>query len=175
MVKGQGTRPFARMGLSKPAPLGPEHNPWFWNPGRQSIKLAPESFREKIKAISDQLEVTWNPIIERWQVWDRSYRIDHPLCQTWRLLFIHKDVDGSYLPLDERLFARLYVASADVNGNAVKYFNRVVEEMERDKAKREASELQDSIDRAMDVYDHSQIKVAMHGESSGSKFSTYHS
>lgn len=175
MVKGQGTTPFARMELSKPAPLGPEYNPWFWNPGRQSIKLAPESFRAKLHAISDQLEVTWNPITERWLVWDRCYRINHKLCQNWRLLFIHEDVDKSYLPLDERLFARLHYASADEHGNAVKYFNRVVEEMERDKAKREADALQDSIDHAMETFDHSRISVAMHGESNGSKFSTYHS
>jgi hypothetical protein len=162
------------MPIVKPEKLGPEYNPWFWNPNRGSFKSAPLSFQERLSQIDTNLAVVWNPIMERWQVWDRCPRIEHPLCQGWRLLFIHKDVDGSYLPLDERVFARLWACSADMNGSGLQYFDRVASEMARDKEKAEAKSKQDSVDHAMESFDHSQIKVHMFGPSNGSKFSTYH-
>jgi hypothetical protein len=175
MVKGQGHSPFAKVGVGAPSVrLGPEHNPWFWNPARGSVKTAPPSFRSKLAQDHPTIEVTWNPIEERWQVFDRCARVNHPICQGWRLLFIHRDVDGGYLPLDERLFARLYHASADAHGSAQKYFERVASEMIRDREKEEQKSLDDSIQHAMESFNHSQISVAMRGKSSGSKFSTYH-
>lgn len=174
MVKGRGSSPFARVKPTRGPLLGPEHNPWYWNPARGSVKTAPDSFKDRLAALDENLAVTWNPITEHWQVWDRCGRINHPLCVGWRLLFIHKDIDGGYLPLDERLFARLFAASADVHGSAVNYFNRVVSEMERDKAKAEAQALDDTIQHAMESFNHSQISVSMAGKSSGSKFSDYH-
>jgi hypothetical protein len=139
------------------------------------VKTAPPSFQERLTALDENLAVTWNPLLERWQVWDRCARVQHPVCVGWRLLFIHKDVDGGYLPLDERVFARLYHASADAHGSAVKYFDRVASEMLRDREKREAQSLDDSIQHAMEAFNHSQISVSMRGKSSGSKFADYHS
>jgi hypothetical protein len=175
MLNGIRKQDFARVRPERPKPLGPEFNPWFWNPNRGSIKTAPDWFKAKLEGVADTLAVTWDPITERWLVWDRCGRINHPLCQGWRLLFIHKGVDGEYLPLDERLFARLFAASADAHGNAKEYFLRVATEMERDRAKAEAASLDDTIQHAMETFNHSQISVAMRGQSSGSKFSTYHS
>ncbi len=170
MMTGTGRAIEVKQPISRPVPLGPEFNPWFWNPNRGSVKTAPDSFKERLEAVSPTLAVTWNPITERWQVWDRCGRINHPLCQGWRLLFIHKDTDGSYLPLDERLFARLFYASADAHGNAKEYFLRVATEMERDREKAEAASLDNTIQHAMEYFDHSQIKNI----GSGSKFATYH-
>lgn len=174
MIKGQGSIPFAKVGYTKPAPIGPEFNPWFWNPARGSVKTAPPSFTEELAQTDPNLAVTWNPITERWQVWDRCSRVNHKICKGWRLLFIHKDVDGGYLPLDERVFARLYHASSDKHGSAIKYFDRVAAEMQRDREKAEAAALDDTIQHAMESFNHSQISVSMHGKSSGSKFSDYH-
>lgn len=155
--------------------LGPEHNIWYWNPNRAGVRTAPASFMERFQAeMGDELEITWNPINERWQVFMRAPRLQHPICQGWKLLFIHNGPSGEYLPLDERVYARLYAASARANGNGKEYFARIVSEMERDQKKREEKSLQDSIDIAMESFDHAQIKVSQYGPSSGSKFSTYH-
>jgi len=174
MFSGTGRATPIGLPVAKPEKLGPEYNPWFWNPNRASVRTAPEWFKRQLELMDQNLAVTWNPIWERWQVWDRCGRINHPLCQGWRLLFVHHDVDREYLPLDERLFARLYAASADAHGSGKQYFARVMAEMERDKERAEKQSLQDSIDAAMPSFDHSQISVAMFGPSNGSKFSTYH-
>lgn len=173
-MQGTGRRAEVKQTIAKPVVRGPEYNPWFWNPARGSSRRAPSSFLQRLHDLSPSLEVVWNPILERWAVWDRAPRINHPVCQGWRLLFIHWDTDHSYLPLDERLFARLYAASADAHGNAKEYFARIVREMERDKERTEKANLADTIDAAMEHFQHSQISVSGAGKSSGSKFSTYH-
>lgn len=170
MMTGQGQLASFKQDIKKPVRLGPEHNPWFWNPMRGSIRSAPEWFNKKLHDISEYLAVTWNPITEHWQVWDRCPRVNHPICVGWKLLFIHRDTDGSYLPLDERLFARLFAASADQHGSAKKYFARVVDEMERDAEKAKKASQADVIDQAMESFDYSQIKNI----GKGSKFATYH-
>lgn len=154
--------------------LGPEHNVWYWNPNRAGIQTAPEWFKEQLSKLGDELAVTWNPINQRWQVFSRAPRINHPVCQGWKLLFVHNGPSGEYLPLDERVFARLYAASVHEHGSAKAYFSRIVSEMERDRAKSEQNDLNDTIDIAMESFDHSQIKVSGFGKSSGSKFSRYH-
>jgi hypothetical protein len=164
-----------RQAIAKPKALGPETNPWFWNPNQFGIKLAPQDFRKQLKSLGDELEACWNPVIERWQVFARTPKIQHKICQGWRLLFIVKDANGGFLPLDERTLARLYAASVLSNGNARQYFDRIVREMERDKEKRDRQYQADLIDEAMPSWHHSQISVSGYGKSNGSKFSTYHS
>lgn len=155
--------------IAKPRKLGPETNPWFWNPARIGIKLAPVEFRAKLHEFAPEVEVTWNPITERWQVFTRSEKFSHPICQGWKLLWIHQ-LNGEYIPLDERLFARLYSASVLAHGSAKEYFLRIQAEQERDDRKREELHRQEAIDIAMPFYEHSQIKNI----GKGSKFSTYH-
>jgi hypothetical protein len=46
--------------------------------------------------------------------------------------------------------------------------------MEREKAAQEKATFANTMDHAMESFNHSQIKVSMCGPSSGSKFSTYH-
>lgn len=154
--------------------LGPEHNPWFWNPNLIEIEFAPKPFRALLKReMGEELDITWNPIQSRWQVWTRSQTINHKLCHGWRLLFIHNAADGTFLPLDELIFARLYSCSAEHQGGAKQYFDRMVREMDRAKEKREKQRLADTIDSAMPSFDHSKIQVSGFGKSNGSKFSTY--
>lgn len=167
------SQPFS-VSVAKPKKLGPEHNPWFWNPNRIGVQFGDKHFTRKLKELGEELEVTWNPITERWQIWSRAPRMQHAICQGWRLLFVHKDTDGSYLPLDERVIARLVYASVLTHSNAKEYFNRVQAEYERDMEKRRAASLQETIDMATPHFDYSQIKVG-YGKSNGSKFSTYFS
>src|SRR6185436_18617380 len=79
---------------------GPEIIPWFWSPSNVSAIFAPEEFRKRLKAeMGDELDITWTPIDERWLVFARAPRVQHKLCQGWRLLFVHQGPDGEYLPL----------------------------------------------------------------------------
>ena len=153
---------------------GPETNPWYWHPNRAGVRKAPSWFMEQLERVGEELEVTWNPLNERWQVWSRAPRVQHKICQGWRLLFIHNGPSGEHLPLDERLLARLYASSVMEHGSAREYFNRISSEMKRDREKAREASKQETIDKGMEIFDHSQIKVSMAGKSSGSKFSTYH-
>jgi hypothetical protein len=166
--------PGFRQAISKPKALGPEHNQWFWNPNRFGIQLAPDHFMKMLHELGPELSATWNPIIERWQIWCKAPQINHKICQGWKLLFIVRGVAGEYLPLDERTLARLYSASVLSSGSAKQYFDRMVSEMERDKERREKQYQADLIDGAMPSFDHAKIQVSGFGKSSGSKFSTYH-
>ena len=160
--------------VAKPQRLGPEHNPWFWNPSRFGVQHAPRDFDKKLKDLGEELAATWNPIKERWQVWAKSGRINHKICSGWRLLFINQAADGSYMPLDERTLARLWEASGYASRDAKAYFERIVTEMERDRELREKYRHNELIDSAMPSFDHSKIQVSGYGKSNGSKFSTYH-
>ena len=171
---GTGRREEFKQAIAKPTVVGPETNPWYWNPNRAGVKLAPQDFMRKLKELGSELSCTWDPIQERWLIWSESQKVQTKLCQGWRLLFIVRGPDGEYQPLDERVFARLYAASVLKHGSGKEYFNRIVAEMERDKEKQEAQSLQERIDAAMPAFEHAQIKVAMRGKSSGSKFTTYH-
>lgn len=156
---------------AKPKPQGPETVPWWWHPGNPYTTLAPADFRERLAALDPNLAVTWNPVTQRWQLFVRAPQVNHPLCQGWRLLFVHHDGANGYCPLDERIFARIYAIDARHQGDAKRYFDRVVAEMERDKERAEAAHLQESIDIAMPHYEYSQIKNI----GNGSKFATYFS
>lgn len=163
-----------RQPINKPKAVSPEMNPWFWNPGRFGVQFADDSFRKRLKEeMGNELDITWNPINQRWQVWSQSGQINHKICQGWKLLFIHNGPNAEYLPLDERVFARLYHASVMAHGSGKAYFERIVREMERDKERKDKQYTQDTIDIAMPSFEHSQIKVG-YGPSNGSKFSTYH-
>ena len=171
--RGLGEQPITHS-IAKPVKLGPEHNIWYWHPFRAGVKSCPDWFQEKLDAVAPGIAVTWNPIIEKWQVWERAPRLQHPICTGWKLLFVHWDQDHGYLPLDERLIARLYACSVMANGSAKAYLDRVLNEMERDRIAAQRQADQDHIDECMPFFDHSQISVAMRGPSNGSKFSTYH-
>ena len=161
---------------SRPKPRGPESNPWYWNPNRVGATEAPLWFQEKLREVDPEgfVDVRWNPIRERWAVFYRNHKIQHPICQGWQLLFPIQYEDGSFMPLDERTLATLYQASARKWGNGREYFRAIEREIERTQERKERNLTQSAIDRAMPTFEHSQIRVG-YGSSNGSKFSTYHS
>lgn len=164
-----------RVGLNPARPSripGPETIPWYWHPFRAGVRFGPDSFRAQLHQFDPNLEITWNPIRERWQLWMRKPALQNKLCWGWTLLFV-LDRDGEYLPPDNRVFARLYEASADKWGDGKKYFDHIQRQWEEERAKAESKWQQDTIDSMMPSWDYSQIKVAMRGKSNGSKFSTY--
>lgn len=161
--------------ISKPSVTpGRETIPQFWYPQRAGVRFADSRFRERLHEFDPALEVVWNPIIERWQVWTKQPRIQNSFCPGWMLLFIHNGPSGEHLPLDERVFARLYACSARQHGSMKGYFDRIASEMERDREQHEKWARADAVDRAMPLWDHSRIRVG-YGAANGSKFSQYHS
>lgn len=155
--------------IAKKVVKGPEYNLWYWSPSNVAAQFAPDWFRKQVKAIEADIEVTWSPIAERWLIWIRDPKVQNKLCQGWRLLFVHHDEDRQYLPLDERVMARLYLIDATRNGGSRAYFARIMAEYERDEAKKRENLRQDAIDRAMPYFEYSQIKNI----GTGSKFSDY--
>jgi len=173
-AKGFGRSETFTQPIARPPKLGPETHSWYFHPFRPDIKFGPVSFRRKLHQIAEGLEVTWNPIKERWVIWKRDPKINHPICQGWKLITTVEAADGSYMPLDERILALLFERSAKKHGNLWEYWLRVEQEMARDEELRAKAYNQDTIDRSMPSFDHSQISVSMFGPSNGSKFSTYH-
>jgi hypothetical protein len=166
--------PVGRARGYRPTPP-PESILSWWHPSRPGVRSGPAWFDKKLLEVSDgELAVTWNAYIERWMVWVKAPRIHNSFVQRWNLLFVVREDDGSYRPLDERTLARLYSASMRQWGTAKRYWEAVEREMARDKEARARSTWNDTLSQAMESFDHSQIKVGW-GPSSGSKFSTYHS
>jgi hypothetical protein len=155
--------------ISKPVAGKIEDNPWFWNPGLYGIRREPSDFRKKLDDMGHpDIAVCWNPVNERWQVYCKAPRVDNPICRGWRYLFPVQLADRSYAPLDERTLAKIVSISADVNGNGLKYFERVASEMARDKANATKREEQDTFDSAGEFFDYTKPKVG-YGAISSSK------
>ena len=153
--------------------LGPEANPFFWNPNRIGARPAPAWFQAKLREVDPDgfVDIRWNPLRERWAAFYRKPGFSHPLCSGWTLLMKVEYPNGDYMPLDERLLAALYAASGRRWGNGREYFLAIEREIERDKEMKERARTQEAIDLAMPSYEHSQIKNI----GKGSKFCDYHS
>lgn len=161
-------QPF-KQAISKPDKLGPEYNPWFWNPRRKATKRPDAAFMERLHEIDPNLDVTWNPISCRWQIWTPNPKMNHPTCQGWRLLFVHNGPQGQFMPLDERVFARLYWSSVDAWGSAKAYFDNVQRVAEREKEHESAKATQEGVDKGQEYMEYTKIKNI----GSGSKFTRY--
>ncbi len=168
MVRATGRQlPKGRMPVAKSGKLDREANPWYWHPSRVGVAGPLPSFSSALEAVDKDLAATWNGYTKKWQVWSKAPRIQHPVCWGWKLLFVEDHLGPWTL-------ARLYEASTDRWGSAKAYFDAIKREMERDKESAERTELANTMDSAMETFDHSRIKVG-YGPSNGSKFSTYHS
>lgn len=165
MVKGGRKIGSFKQQIAKPAPLGPEYNPWYWNPNRPDIRLGPSDFRKKMKGMDERLDVTWNPITERWQIWVVDPKIQHKICQGWRFLFSTDPRE-----LDERVMAELYARSGYKWGNLFEMWLRVEQEIERDREKAEQFRADEVKHTAGEYYDYTLIKNI----GSGSKFTNHH-
>lgn len=169
MLQGiKKSTPF-RQQIAKPAALPPTYHSWYWHPNRVEVRKGPADFTKRLHAFHPDLEVTWNPIRERWCVWVRKPRLNHPVCQGWQLLFFVEH-DGAYAPLDNRVLAKLYERSGMKWGNLYEYWLRIEREMERDREKL-AADRADSINQGGGEYfQFTQIKNI----GKGNKFSEYH-
>lgn len=160
-----------RVPVAKPKRLGPEFNSWFWNPFNVSVRLGPDDFRRKIKEIDEKYEVTWNPVTERWLVFARDPKINHPICRGWKLVFV-VELDGEYVPLDERTLAKAWDRSVRKWGSANQYWERIESEIWREREKRDAEKKDVVGYSAGEYYDYLQPKVG-YGPSNGSKAANF--
>ena len=147
----------------------------FFHPNRVDARFAPADFRARVHAIDQNLDVVWHPIHERWCVWVRNPHITHWMCAGWQMLFPIKYGDGSFMPLDDRVFAMIYDRSPRKWGNAKVYFDRILDEIRREKKAKQQAHSDIVGQHARDRWDFAQIKVAMRGKSNGSKFQKHHS
>lgn len=179
--QNRGMGPTGSVPIEKPSAFnrpGPEFHSWFWHPFRVGVRFAPASFMKRVREleITPRIEITWNPIREFYQVWQEDFKINHPICHGWKLLFNVADNDG-YCPLDERVMWKLYDRSIQLNPangySLKKYWDRIEAEMARDEAAAERKRDDDRIQATNPVFDHSQISVSMRGHSNGSKFANY--
>lgn len=142
-----------------------EANPWFWNPRRFGAGWqAPSLFLSRLREVDGELTVVFNKFNQDWGVWIRKDRLQTPICQGWQLLFRAPQ-------LDERIFHRLYEASARKWGSALAYWRAVEDQMRREQRHYEQKSSEMAVEKATEVFDYSQIKNI----GKGSKFSTYHS
>lgn len=170
MLKGRGrVGSFKQPIQTSHKPLPIETHSWYWNPNRIGVKQAPEWFQEKLGDFKDEVKICWHPLRERWCVFSRAPKINHPVCNGWKLLFIWEDSTG-YLPLDERVLANIWDRSGRKWGNLHEYWLKVEQAIERDREKSERSRDDDVVHSAKEYYDYTLIKNI----GSGSKFANNH-
>jgi hypothetical protein len=156
--------------IHKPTQVaGEDTNPWFWNPNRIGVQLAPEWFRRKLHEIDNELEVTWDRHNERWLVWVKKPRLQTRLCQGWLLLFPVHDGKGGFVPLDERTLAKVYEISARQWGDGKRYFEAVARERERDAERVDKTIAEDDKYRSYEYFDFTKPKVGYGSQVSSSK------
>jgi len=158
-----------RFPVRPPRPLGPETSWRFFSPARPDVRRGPEAFRQRLHEVDPRLEVVWHPVNERWCVWFRDR-------EGWRFLFpVQYWPSGDYMPLDERTIAKCWDRCGRRWGSGRAYWDRIEREVIRDMVKAEQARQESARDRAADFYDYTEIKVAMRGPSTGSKFANHHS
>jgi hypothetical protein len=164
----------ATIPIRQNAPPPAEEGLHFWHPNRFGVRRAPPEFRQRLHDLHADLEVTWHPIRERWLLWYRRPRVQHPICPGWLLLCVVETSDGSYVPLDDRVMAVAYEQSGFKWGSGRKYWARVEDEAQRERDREQADREQHLDDAGSDHWDHTKIQVSMRGHSSGSKFVRHH-
>jgi hypothetical protein len=160
---------YLKMEVGKPASIGPESNPWFWNPGLFGVKLAPEDFRSKVHAISPDLEVTWNPETSRWQVFCKAPHVTHPISRGWRLLFIVQDEKREFVPLDERTLCKIWAIDGAKVGSSKQYFDAIEREIRHERELLDKRVAQEDLDGAGEYFDYAYKPKVGYGAISQSK------
>lgn len=148
---------------------GEDSHPWFWNPGRIGVQLAPEWFRTKLHEIDPDLECAWDRTHELWQIWVKKPSLQTKVCQGWQLLFPVHDGRRGYVPLDERTLAKVYSISTRAWDSAKKYFDAVERERERAKDQYERAIEEEDKFKAFEYYAHTQPRVGYGKDISASK------
>lgn len=168
MLQGRGRMGSFGQAISRPKALPPEEHTWYWHPDRFGVKKADDAFSAKLDNLGHGLAVTWHPLKERWLVWVRDGKIQHPICHGWKLIFVW-EIDGQYAPLDERLLAKIFDRSGRKWGNLYEYWLKVEQAIEHEREMKEKAREADVRHSAGEYYDYTLIKNI----GSGSKFANH--
>lgn len=147
----------------------------YWHPQRAGVEPAPEWFADRLTAIHPDLAVVRPPAgapVPRlaWLVWMRKPSVTHRLCPGWWLLFVWETPGRLPLPLDNRVFANLYLRSRERFGSAVQYWDHCQRQMDAEKATREKDYTRDRQDQQREFVKARRISNL----GSGSKFAQHH-
>jgi len=165
-----------RTAIRSSTPLDPGALIHFWHPDREGAEQAPAEFRRELALVHEDLAIVRPPpgaplpTPRKWLVWYRKPTIRHPLCPGWLLLFVWPPDPYDPIPLDNRIFANLYMIDARRFGNGGQYFDRIVAGLERDKARKDARDKQYRQDRVRDYWESTKIKNI----GAGNKFALHH-
>ncbi len=145
--------------------------PNFWHPQRFGVQYAPDDFRQQLRRIDPDLDCTWTPVDHRWLIWQRDPTIQSPICAGWSLKIVWQGHNNRFLPLDERVFANLFARQLWRYPGAGKgYFQRIMNEMERDKAIAVKDSKADASARRRELFRSRQITNI----GQGNKFALHH-
>jgi hypothetical protein len=156
--------------IQRKRPLDPEQLPQFWHPQRFGVEVAPARFRQRLQRINPNLDCTWGTPIERWLLWERNPEVTHYLCAGWSLRFVWQGYQNRYLPLDERVFANIYVRQLwRYEKGGLGYIDRIISEIERDRRIRKKDTNNESEARRRDYLQSHRISNL-----AGNKFALHH-
>lgn len=147
----------------------------YWYPDREGVEHCPEEFNLRLREVSQELSCVRPPgrapIRSRcWLVWWKCPRITHWLSPGWLLILAWHTPDGTPLPLDNRVFANLYLQSRQVFGSAKSYFDSIVADMKATTNRQQKDQLNYRHDRAHDLYNSQKISSA----GRGNRFALHH-
>lgn len=147
-------------------PLPDEANDWWWNPGRPTVPRGPDWFQRRLDELDDTLAITENRYTGNYQIWSKKDSLRNPICTGWVLLFLVHPLE-----LDNRVIKRLIDASDRKHGSGKAYWQAIEDQMRREKETADRAQRDDTLARATEFYDYTQVKNI----GSGSKFSKWHS
>lgn len=176
--------PFAMpVSGKKEGNLPPEGLDQFWHPDRDGVERPPEAFQRALTEISGKLAVCRPPSRapltkpRAWLVWYRKASVKHHLCPGWALMFDWRDRNDQPLPLDQRVFANIWMRSVSARGadgrelgSSIKYFEKIVQDMERQRKAKEVRHKVDRRDHQSAMQDFYKIKNI----GRGNKFALHH-
>jgi hypothetical protein len=174
--------PFTSPIAPRPKALPPAALDHYWHPERDGVEQAPEDFRRSLAEVSDKLAVVRPPAgapltkPRAWLVWYKKPAVKHPLCPGWSLMFDWRYKDQP-LPLDNRVIANVWMMSVRAKGadgrelgSSIKYFEKIVSDLAKQKAAKEKHHRDDRRDRQGAMQDFYKIKNI----GRGNKFALHH-
>lgn len=144
----------------------------YWNPDRFKLPVwcsrsRYDKYRAELREVDDRLDVTYDYDEGRWAVWVKDHRIKWKWSPGWRLLFYSDD-------LSDYILRKLKLMDATQYDGAMHYWRWWEGRAKKQRDKKQERDRQELYDQASDRWDYSLIKVAMRGQSSGSKFAAHH-
>ncbi len=147
----------------------------YWYPGRDGVEHCPDDFTARLHEVSPEVECVRPPAgvpirSKCWLVWWKCDRIKFWLSPGWMLILAWHKPDGTPLPLDNRVFANLYMQSRQLFGSGKEYFDHIVADMKAQYDSQQKDQENYRHDRAKDLYQSQQISSA----GKGNRFALHH-